>query len=45
LAPEWEQAASMLKGVVKVAAVDASVHKSLASKYQIKGFPAIKVML
>lgn len=43
LAPEWEKAASMLKGVVKVAAVDATVHESLASKYQVKGFPTIKV--
>ncbi len=43
LAPEWEKAATTLKGVVKVAAVDASVHEKLAGKYQIQGFPTIKV--
>ncbi|CAM9993905.1 unnamed protein product, partial [Choristocarpus tenellus] len=40
---DWEKAASALKGVVGVAAVDATVAKGLASKYQIKGFPTIKV--
>eukprot|EP01041_Mallomonas_annulata_P006878 gene6878-13946_t len=43
LAPEWEKAATTLKGVVKVAAVDATVQESLAGQYQIKGFPTIKV--
>lgn len=43
LAPEWETAASQLKGVVKVVAVDATQHESLAQKYQIQGFPTIKV--
>ena len=32
-------------GVVRVAAVDATVEEKLASKYQIKGFPTIKVRL
>lgn len=43
LAPEWETAAKELKGSVKLGAVDATVHTSLASKYEIKGFPTIKI--
>jgi protein disulfide-isomerase A6 len=43
LAPEYEKAAKILDGVVKVVAVDATVHESLAQKYQIQGFPTIKV--
>lgn len=30
LAPTWEKVATVLKGVVKVAALDADAHKSLA---------------
>lgn len=36
-------AASVLKGVVKVVAVDATVSEKLAQKYQIQGFPSLKV--
>lgn len=43
LVPEWDKAATALKGVVTVAAVDASVAQSLAQKYDVKGFPTIKV--
>ena len=43
LAPEYEKAASTLKGVVKVVAVDATVHESLAQKYQVQGFPTLKI--
>ena len=43
LAPEWSKAASALKGVVKVAAVDADTHKSLGGQYGVRGFPTIKV--
>jgi protein disulfide-isomerase A6 len=43
LAPEYEKAADVLKGVVKVVAVDATVSEKLASKYQIQGFPSLKV--
>jgi len=43
LAPEYEKAAKILSGVVKIVAVDATAHESIASKYQIKGFPTIKV--
>lgn len=43
LSPEYEKAASVLKGVVKIVAVDATQHESLAQKYQIQGFPTLKV--
>lgn len=42
LAPEWEKAANVLKGIVKVGAVDADQYKSLGGKFGIKGFPTIK---
>jgi protein disulfide-isomerase A6 len=32
-----------LKGIVKVGAVDATAHESLAQKYEVKGFPTIKI--
>jgi protein disulfide-isomerase A6 len=43
LAPEYDKAATALKGVVKIVAVDATEATSLAQKYQIQGFPTIKV--
>ena len=43
LAPEYEKAASALKGVVKIVAVDATQSEKLAQKYGIQGFPTIKV--
>jgi protein disulfide-isomerase A6 len=44
LAPEWEKAANALVSQgVKVGAVDATVHQTLASKYGIRGFPTIKL--
>lgn len=43
LAPEYEKAASVLAGVVKVVAVDATVAQSLQAKYQVQGFPTLKV--
>lgn len=43
MTPEYDKAATILKGVVKVVAVDATVEKSLANKYSIQGFPALKV--
>eukprot|EP00245_Coleochaete_scutata_P003436 TRINITY_DN15060_c0_g1_i1.p1 TRINITY_DN15060_c0_g1~~TRINITY_DN15060_c0_g1_i1.p1 ORF type:complete len:458 (-),score=112.74 TRINITY_DN15060_c0_g1_i1:645-2018(-) len=42
LAPAWEQAATALKGIVTVAAVDCDQHQSIAGEYGIKGFPTIK---
>ena len=43
LEPEYEKAASLLKGVVKVVAVDATESQSLASQYQVQGFPTLKI--
>lgn len=43
LTPEWKKAASALKGVVKVGAVDADQHKSLGGQYGVRGFPTIKI--
>ncbi|OON17010.1 protein disulfide-isomerase domain protein [Opisthorchis viverrini] len=42
LKPHWETAATELKGVMKVGAVDATVHNQLSQKYGIRGFPTIK---
>lgn len=33
LAPEWKKAASELKGKVKVAALDATAHQAMASRF------------
>uniref|UniRef100_A0A1A8K1V5 Protein disulfide-isomerase A6 n=2 Tax=Nothobranchius TaxID=28779 RepID=A0A1A8K1V5_NOTKU len=43
LAPEWKKAATALKGIVKVGAVDADQHKSLGGQYGVRGFPTIKI--
>ncbi|KAF6778034.1 hypothetical protein AHF37_02580 [Paragonimus kellicotti] len=42
LKPHWDRAATELKGVMKVGAVDATVHNRLSQKYGIRGFPTIK---
>lgn len=43
LAPIWAQAATQLKGKVKLGALDATVHTTIANQYEIRGFPTIKV--
>eukprot|EP00244_Chara_vulgaris_P011056 TRINITY_DN5310_c0_g1_i3.p1 TRINITY_DN5310_c0_g1~~TRINITY_DN5310_c0_g1_i3.p1 ORF type:complete len:458 (+),score=109.63 TRINITY_DN5310_c0_g1_i3:200-1573(+) len=43
LAPAWEKAATALKGVVTVAAVDCDQHGTFAQEYGVQGFPTIKV--
>ncbi|KAM6906014.1 protein disulfide-isomerase A6 isoform 2-T2 [Lycodopsis pacificus] len=43
LTPDWKKAATALKGIVKVGAVDSDQHKSLGGQYGVKGFPTIKV--
>ncbi|CAK9134759.1 unnamed protein product [Ilex paraguariensis] len=45
LTPTWEKAATVLKGVATIAALDADAHKSLAQEYGIQGFPTIKVFV
>lgn len=42
LEPEWAKAATELKGKVKLGAVDATVHQSVAQKYGVRGYPTIK---
>lgn len=43
LVPEYKKLATALKGVVKVGALNADEHKSLAGQYGVQGFPTIKV--
>lgn len=43
LAPHFKKAATALKGVVKVGAVDCDDHKDLAGKFGVQGFPTIKI--
>lgn len=43
LAPEWKKAASALKGIVKVGAVDMDQHSSVGGPYNVRGFPTIKI--
>nr|XP_054755172.1 protein disulfide-isomerase A6 homolog [Lytechinus pictus] len=43
LAPEWKKAATALKGIVNVGAVDMDVHGSVGGPYNVRGFPTIKV--
>jgi len=49
LAPEWEKAATTLKGdtsvgqAITLGAVDATVERSLAEKFHIGGFPTLKI--
>uniref|UniRef100_A0A915C0J1 Protein disulfide-isomerase A6 homolog n=1 Tax=Parascaris univalens TaxID=6257 RepID=A0A915C0J1_PARUN len=42
LKPHWDQAATELKGKIKLGALDATVHQVMASRFGIKGFPTIK---
>lgn len=43
LKPEYIKLASALKGIVKVAAVNADDHKTLPGQYGVRGFPTIKI--
>jgi len=42
LAPNWAQAATELKGKVKLGALDATVHSIKAQEYGFQGYPTIK---
>jgi protein disulfide-isomerase A6 len=42
LEPHWKKAAGELKGKVRLGAVDATVHQSIAGKYGVQGYPTIK---
>lgn len=41
LKPSYEKAAKLLKGVIKVGAVNMDAHKQVGSTYGVKGFPTI----
>lgn len=43
LAPHWAEAATNLKGKVKIGALDATVHTVMAGRYGVQGFPTIKM--
>lgn len=43
LAPTWEKLATSLKGIIPVVKIDATVETQLASQYQIRGYPTIKL--
>lgn len=42
LEPEWNKAATELKGEVKIGKVDCTVHTSLGSRFGVSGYPTIK---
>ena len=43
LVPEYKKAATALKGIVRLGAVNADEHKSLGGRYGVQGFPTLKV--
>lgn len=43
LEPHWAKAAAELKDKVKLGALDATVHQQMASRYDVKGYPTIKL--
>jgi protein disulfide-isomerase A6 len=42
LEPHWDKAARILKGVVKLGAVDVDANPQLSGEYQVQGIPTIK---
>lgn len=42
LAPEYSKAALALKDSVPLAKVDATIHKELGKRFDIKGYPTIR---
>ena len=43
LEPEWNEAATKLKGQVKIGKVDATEHTALGQRFKVSGYPTIKV--
>jgi protein disulfide-isomerase A6 len=43
LEPHWNKVATELKGKIKVAKLDATVHSKVAGKYGVRGYPTIKI--
>ncbi|KAL2725203.1 protein disulfide-isomerase A6 [Vespula squamosa] len=40
---EYDKAATALKGIVKFGAINADEHKSLGSRFGVRGFPTVKI--
>jgi protein disulfide-isomerase A1 len=43
LVPEYDAASLMLKGQASLAKVDCTLHRDLCSRYEVQGFPTIKL--
>jgi len=43
LAPEWKKAATALKGILNLGAVDMDAHAAIGQPYGIQGFPTLKL--
>ncbi|MCQ2817503.1 MAG: thioredoxin domain-containing protein [archaeon] len=43
LAPEYERAATQLKGQIKLAKVDATANAQLSQRFRIQGYPTLKI--
>ncbi|XP_017858935.1 PREDICTED: probable protein disulfide-isomerase A6 [Drosophila arizonae] len=43
LVPEYKKLAGAVKGVIKVGSVNADEHSELGGKYNVRGFPTIKI--
>ncbi|KAG5849092.1 hypothetical protein ANANG_G00106360 [Anguilla anguilla] len=43
LAPEYESAATRLKGIVSLAKVDCTANSNVCSKYGVSGYPTLKI--
>ena len=43
LLPEWVSAATQLRGTIKLAKIDATENQKMAQRYQIQGYPTIKI--
>lgn len=43
LVPEYKKAAKALQGVVRVGAVDADEYQELAARFNVRGYPTIKI--
>lgn len=43
LEPEWNKAATELKGKIKVAKVDATANNQLSNRFGVRGYPTIKI--
>ena len=45
LMPEWSMMATNLKGIANAGSVDATAHKSCTNRYEVRGYPSVKLFL